>query len=134
LTGIVIDASVVAAWLMPDEQSAFAQETSAKVVADGAMAPALFWYELRNMLLSNERRQRLSGEEFVQALRALRMLPIALHQIGDDYLCFALARRHRLSFYDAAYLALALTESAPLATLDTSLAAAAKSERVSLIA
>ncbi len=44
-----------------------------------------------------------------------------------------LARRHRLTIYDAAYLELALRESLPLATLDQALAAAARSEGVEVI-
>jgi predicted nucleic acid-binding protein len=45
----------------------------------------------------------------------------------------ALARQHRLTFYDAAYLELAQRENIPLATLDDDLAAAARAEDVRLI-
>jgi predicted nucleic acid-binding protein len=45
----------------------------------------------------------------------------------------ALARRHRLTVYDAAYLELALREHLPLATLDASLAAAARQEGVTIL-
>ncbi|HYF55734.1 MAG TPA: type II toxin-antitoxin system VapC family toxin [Salinarimonas sp.] len=41
-----------------------------------------------------------------------------------------LARRHALTSYDAAYLALALNEGVPLATRDRPLAAAAAREGV----
>ena len=44
----------------------------------------------------------------------------------------ALARRHRLSFYDAAYLELAKREGCTLATFDRDLIAAAKTERVTV--
>jgi len=44
-----------------------------------------------------------------------------------------LARRHRLTVYDASYLALAQRESVPLATLDGDLREAAKAERISLL-
>jgi predicted nucleic acid-binding protein len=46
----------------------------------------------------------------------------------------ALARRHRLTVYDAAYLELALREGLALATLDTALAEAARAEGVSVLA
>jgi predicted nucleic acid-binding protein len=46
---------------------------------------------------------------------------------------FALARRHGLTFYDAAYLELAKRERIPLATLDDGLADAARAEQVALI-
>jgi predicted nucleic acid-binding protein len=45
----------------------------------------------------------------------------------------ALARGHRLTVYDAAYLELALREDLPLATLDAALARAARVEAVPLI-
>jgi predicted nucleic acid-binding protein len=44
-----------------------------------------------------------------------------------------LARRHRLTVYDAAYLELALREALPMATLDEALASAARAEGVSLV-
>ena len=44
-----------------------------------------------------------------------------------------LARRHRLTVYDAAYLELAGRREAPLATLDKKLAAAARAAGVALV-
>ena len=44
-----------------------------------------------------------------------------------------LARNHRLSVYDAAYLELALREGIPLATLDAGLRRAAAAEGVTLV-
>jgi predicted nucleic acid-binding protein len=44
-----------------------------------------------------------------------------------------LARKHRLSVYDAAYLALAKTEGLPLATLDRALEAAARAEGIEIV-
>ena len=46
----------------------------------------------------------------------------------------ALARRHRLTAYDASYLDLALRTDGPLATLDRTLARAATAEGVPLLA
>jgi len=44
-----------------------------------------------------------------------------------------LARRHRLTVYDAAYRELALREALPMATLDAALASAARAEMVLLV-
>ena len=44
-----------------------------------------------------------------------------------------LARRHRLTVYDASYLELAQRESVPLATLDGALRGAARAARISLL-
>ena len=53
--------------------------------------------------------------------------------IPPDASILALARVHRLTFYDAAYLELAQREELPLATLDERLATAARREGVSLV-
>jgi predicted nucleic acid-binding protein len=45
----------------------------------------------------------------------------------------AFARKHRLTVYDAAYLALTARRNIPLATLDRRLEAAAKAERIALL-
>lgn len=55
----------------------------------------------------------------------------ASHALGDT---LSLARRYRLSAYDAAYLELALRTGLPLATLDASLAKAASAAGVPLFA
>ncbi len=44
-----------------------------------------------------------------------------------------LARRHRLTLYDAAYLDLMVREAVPLATLNAALASAARAESVPII-
>ena len=44
-----------------------------------------------------------------------------------------LARKHRLTFYDASYLELAFNMKLPLATLDSDLLRAAKAESVALL-
>jgi predicted nucleic acid-binding protein len=45
---------------------------------------------------------------------------------------FAVARRHQLTFYDAAYLDIAMREQCPLASLDRKLVLAAESEGILL--
>ncbi len=59
----------------------------------------------------------------------IRQMPVP-----PDIGVLALARRHRLTFYDAAYLELAQREGLALATLDNELANAARAEDVQLIA
>ena len=52
---------------------------------------------------------------------------------GDGREIASLAFKHGLTTYDAAYLALALDEGLPLATLDKELAAAARAEKVPIL-
>ena len=60
--------------------------------------------------------------------------PIGFDSLPNDDDVMETALRHRLTFYDAAYLELAMREAMPLATLDTALARAAEAERIPLLA
>jgi predicted nucleic acid-binding protein len=53
--------------------------------------------------------------------------------VPDEAAVLRLARAHRLSVYDAAYLELAQREGVPLATLDAGLRTAAAAEGVALL-
>jgi predicted nucleic acid-binding protein len=61
------------------------------------------------------------------------LLAISLDRAPDEIIVLTLARRHRLTVYDAAYLEVAVREGLPLATLDAGLARAATAEQVPLI-
>jgi hypothetical protein len=50
----VIDASVVIAWAFK-EQHATAEHALARIQAEPAIGPALWWYELRDVLVLGER-------------------------------------------------------------------------------
>jgi predicted nucleic acid-binding protein len=52
---------------------------------------------------------------------------------GDGVQIARLALKHGLTAYDATYLALAISERLPLATLDRELAAAARGEAVEVL-
>jgi predicted nucleic acid-binding protein len=129
----VLDASVAACWLLPDERHPAADAAYALIAQDWAMAPSLWWYEIRNIFIVNERRRRLDSAKTAQALRLLRDLPVTIDRDVDEESVLRLARQHRLSVYDAAYLELAQRESVSLATLDAGLANAARAEHVPLI-
>ncbi len=130
----VSDASVAAAWVLPDEDAAVAEHALDRLGAETAKVPAVFWHELRNLLLSAERRGRIDGGHADASMARLRRLPIVCPSDTDDREVMALARAHRLSAYDASYLALAIRESCALASLDRRLNAAAASEGVALFA
>jgi len=124
---IVIDASAAASWVIEDEQSAAGQKLLEGVKSDQfqPITVALFWDEFRNILVTNERRGRLVAGTPLLRLQEIRKIGIQTHTMDDDALILNLATRHDLSAYDAAYLALALTQSAVLATNDRKLAHAA---------
>lgn len=66
-------------------------------------------------------------------LGALGEIGIVLDTGAESGAVMDLARRHRLTAYDALYLELALRRALPLATLDRALGAAAEAEDVALI-
>ena len=129
----VIDASIAASWLLPDEGHEIAAAAFERLVDDHALAPGLWWFEMRNLFIVNERRGRMDGEKTTRALALLSELPIRLDHLADSASVLRLARRHRLTVYDAAYLELAQREAVPLATLDDALTRAAKLEHVPLV-
>ena len=130
----VPDASVAAAWLLPDEEAAVADLALDRLGQETAMVPNLFWHELRNLLLSAERRGRITEHHADASMARVRRLPIHCPGNSDDHHVMALARGHRLTAYDASYLALAIREGCPLASLDRRLNEAATAEGVALFA
>lgn len=136
MTGLVVDASSVLAWCFEDEGGPEADALIDKVVAEGAVVPGSWSLEIANGLVSGERRRRIKPAESAAFVAMIEALPIdadtatgvrALHET------VSLAREHRLSAYDAAYLELAMRLGLPLATDDRSLAAAARRAGVVLI-
>jgi predicted nucleic acid-binding protein len=98
-----------------------------------AVVPWLWWFEVRNILVVNERRRRIAESDTVHSLTNLSQLRIRVDRVPDEGATLRLARTHRLSVYDAAYLELALREGVPLATVDTALHKAAAAEGVALL-
>lgn len=132
MAAFIVDASIAAVWLLPDEEHDVAEAAMDRLIRDEAAAPDLLLHEIRSILLIAEKRKRIEGDDVLTALIRLQQLPIRLAGGGDNALIVRLARKHQLSAYDAAYLALALTEGVPLATLDRKLQQAAVSEEVPL--
>ena len=130
----VLDVSIAAVWALADESSSIADNAATRLKSEIALVPAIWWFEIRNLLVVNERRGRLTENESTVFLELLSSFPIQIDPIGDDQTALPLARQHRLSFYDAAYLALAKSEGVPLATLDRALEAAARVEGVEIVA
>ena len=130
---IVVDASVTIGWYLADEAAATAQTALHRLGETEALVPALWWFEVRNALVINERRGRLNLNQITAVLAHLVRLPIALDRDPASDVVLALARTHRLTFYDAAYLELAVRRDGQLATLDQRLTAAARAAAVRLI-
>ncbi|WP_235776799.1 PIN domain-containing protein [Pseudorhizobium marinum] len=84
------------------------------------------------MLTISYRRHRLSLEEVWRSMHRLEQLRVTTSATANNALILTLAERHGLTAYDAAYLALAVEQNLPLATLDRKLSEAARREHVPL--
>jgi predicted nucleic acid-binding protein len=129
----VLDASVAVCWAFDDEDHPIAELALECVRTDEARVPSLWWFEVRNTLIVNERRGRLTESDTATFLRELARLRVTVDRSPNEADVLALARHRGLTVYDAAYLELARREGAPLATLDAALSTAARAERVPLL-
>ena len=129
----VIDASIAACWAFEDEDHPVAALALERIRSDEALVPSLWWFEVRNTLIVNERRGRLTEADVTVFLRGLARLGVTIDRTPDEAAILTLARRHRLTVYEASYLELAQREEVLLATLDTDLVNAARGERLRLI-
>ncbi len=91
--------------------------------------------EVRNVLLTNERRNRISQAGTDKFLDLLGRLNIQVREELPGLhtgKVLTLARHHRLTIYDATYLELAIRQDLPLATRDKELLLAAPLAGVSI--
>lgn len=129
----VIDASVTLNWYFTDEIAPAADAALTYIATRDAVVPLLWWFEVRTALVMNERRGRLDAARTAEILAHLETLPIHSDSAQDSETILALARTHRFTVYEAAYLGLARRLDAPLATLYQALATAARAAAVPLL-
>ena len=128
MSRFVLDCSVTMAWCFDDETDVRAEDALDALVVHDAIVPNHWPLEVANVLAIAERRQRTTAVKIAEFIEILSTLHIdvddqtAGRAFGD---VLALARTHRLSAYDAAYLELALRMGYPLASLDRALNEAA---------
>lgn len=132
----VVDNSIVMTWCFVDETNPLAEKVLDSFNTAQVFVPAVWPLEVVNILLVAERRQRLDPADSARFLTLLAKLPIVVKhdptdgQMGEHLL---LGRESGLSSYDASYLALAIREGVPLATLDGALIAAAEKLGVEIL-
>ena len=104
-----------------------------QVAEAGGGAPRIWWYELRNALLVNERRGRIFSQQVSDTLADSLALGISMDDQHDESRLLEIARRYGLTVYDAAYLEVAFRRGLPLATLDHRLREAAEAIGVAVV-
>ena len=129
----VLDASVTMCWFLLDSKPAalaYAQKVlnAMKQETTRALVPVTWGLEISNVIGKAEMKgltREAQSEAFLEMLEGI--------DINADAATFSralsdtlqIARRYRLSAYDASYLELAMREALPLATLDEDLQKAA---------
>jgi predicted nucleic acid-binding protein len=129
----VVDNSVVMSWCFKDETNQYADAVLDCLSETTAFVPAVWPFEVVNVLLVAERKKRLSEADSVRFITLLSQLPIIVAHEGPQRMMkdvLALARSNNLSSYDASYLDLSMRKGIPIATLDNSLIEAAKKTNV----
>lgn len=114
---VVVDASVVVKWVIPEVLSDRADALRAR--ADRLLAPDLLLIEAANALWKKLTRREITAREAARALELVKASGLDLRPSGP-LLGRALALAHRLRHpvYDCVYLVLAQAESATLITAD----------------
>lgn len=128
----VLDNSVAMCWLLNDGKPAdvaYARKVLGALRSVAAVVPSLWALEAANVLTRLEAKGLITEAHSQAFVGTLVRLPIATdsgtasHALGDT---MNIARRYKLSAYDAAYLELAMREGLPLSTLDADLDKAAR--------
>lgn len=136
----VLDNSVAMRWLQPNTKptdTAYATNVLNVLTTGQALVPSLWALEAANVIAKMESKGLITearSQAFLALLARLNIVDdkaTVAHALGET---LNLARRYKLSAYDAAYLELAMRSGLPLATLDADLAAAASAAGVPLFA
>ena len=128
----VLDTSVTMRWFFGDgkpRELAYAREVLEAMKDVAARVPITWGLEVSNVIAKAEAKGWVTearSEVFLEMLKGVDIHPdmSTFQQALSDTL--QVARRYRLSAYDASYLELAMRAGLPLATLDEDLQKAAK--------
>ncbi len=134
----VLDNSVTMRWFFGDgrpKELDYANTVLDAINSQNAIVPATWGLEVANVIARAEAKDLVTEARSGAFLEMLDGLDIEIdaatfaHALSDT---LQLARRYRLSAYDASYLELAMRLGIPLATLDENLQKAAKKAGVKL--
>ena len=130
----VVDCSVAARWLLPDEATPYTDAVFDLLNKQDAVVPVLFLSEFSNVFLKLTRQRKLSQATALGAVQRFAALGLDVDRnTPDPERLFTLAGHYGLSAYDATYLELALRRGVPLACWDGGLKAAAEKAGLFLV-
>jgi predicted nucleic acid-binding protein len=113
MAAFVLDASVAITWCFPGdptEDTPYSRRVLKELVANDAIVPDIWAYEIaNNIFVSYRKRKRISEQHITEYLSLLRALPIRVESqsLWANVNLESLARRQNIAAYDAAYLDLA---------------------------
>jgi predicted nucleic acid-binding protein len=116
----VVDASIGIKWVLHEADS----EKALMLVSERIerIVPDLFFSEIGNVLWKNIRSERLFITQADHALRRLSNIRLTVVNVsGLMQTALDIAHRYDRSFYDSAYIALAVHEKVQMVTADTRL-------------
>ena len=126
----VIDASTAMSWLLPTQSTPAAEAFLIDSKAGEFVAPAIYAWEVANVLVQLERRAAITEDQYFIAQQAYVDLGVELAEplTSSELVSLAdLAREAVLSLFDTSYLALAMKLDCAVATRDEGLIQAVQS-------
>ena len=120
----VLDCSMTISWFFGDEFVASSRRSRDLLGGGLALAPANWRSEVVITLVMAQRLDRISAADVLIFLDLIAELPVGVEEAPDwgrSREVTALARRFRLTAYDATYLELAARERVGLATMNKAL-------------
>jgi predicted nucleic acid-binding protein len=124
MIGVVVDASAALAWALRSQATAASARMIEQADSYRFTAPAIFSFEVFNVLVSLSRRGSLDAGAYHDAVAVLTDADIRLAEPTPNEAIPELAEFAKvsgLSLFDASYLRLALVEDCGLATRDAGL-------------
>lgn len=136
MTLYIIDASAMGPLIIPDEAGELIDTLPDILYSDQAMVPLHWRVEVANLGRMAIRKRRLTETLLIDAFGALSVFDLIIDDQTDALAwttILALAGKHNLTAYDAAYLELAMRTSRTIVTNDKALIAAAVRENVGVL-
>jgi predicted nucleic acid-binding protein len=88
----VVDASIIVAFAFGETDNPKVLTAIEQLQGSEAIAPCLFFFEVRNALIVGERRRRSTEARSAQFLRDLESLPVRIASLPDDDALMSIAR------------------------------------------
>lgn len=121
MSDLVIDSSVVAKWILPEADSAQAQQLILRTAAAGErlIVLDLVFPEVGNAIWKRHRQQQINLSESRELLAALIRSPVVVEPAASLLpVAFEIAAKYDLAIYDALFVALAEQKGLPGITAD----------------